>query len=283
MQRIIYADELILINTIMTFIMLLTTRQFSVVKPSAGRLISASFIGGFYSLILLAPKMPVYLMLLTRTLLSIVILAFPSPVLRKTLKSALLFISVNYLYCGVCYAVLRITGSELLQVNNGFAYYHIGAGAFVAASAGLYCVIAILKKAFFKPLQNDLIYDLELVYEDRQVKLQALMDSGNQLVDMYTHKPVIVIAPEISDRIIGYKSSADIRGSMEKGDPEVKFRLLPVSCVNASVLLPAFTATKAVVSLDDRKKVIEAPSLAVSDDSLGEDRYQALIGATALR
>ena len=60
MQQVIYVDVLIFLNTIITFIILLTTVEISGVSPKTFRLLTGSLLGGIFSLIILAPEMNVF-------------------------------------------------------------------------------------------------------------------------------------------------------------------------------------------------------------------------------
>ena len=285
MQNVIYADELILFNTLMTFILLLTVRQITGMKPTGGRLALASVAGGVYSMILLAPKMNVFLTLLTKMLMGFTItwIAFPSRVVRKTLKCALVFLGVSFCFGGVCYAAKSMLGGRFLLFNNGFFYYDLGTFSIIMISVGLYLTIKLLRKTLFTRSSRDMVYEMELTYNGKSARMKALFDSGHKIEDVYKHRPVILIAPGVAYRLTGLHGAEEILRSMEKGTTQTHFLLLPVSSLAATRLLPAFTASNATIYLNEGKKTLDSPCVAVTDDELGAQTYQALIGETALR
>ena len=71
MKQIIYVDVLVVLNTVVTFIMLLTTAAVTGVKNSVGRLLIGAVTGGLFSLILLAPEMSVPCVLLTKAAMAV--------------------------------------------------------------------------------------------------------------------------------------------------------------------------------------------------------------------
>ena len=69
MQTVIYADLLIIFNTVMTLLIIVITSDILKIDSGKVRYISAAFCGGVSSLIILAPAMNVALMLILRFLM----------------------------------------------------------------------------------------------------------------------------------------------------------------------------------------------------------------------
>ena len=285
MRQVIYVDILVFMNTLITFLLLLHVRHFINADSSPARLLLGSAIGGAYSLVLLAPEMPVVLMLLVRALMcvSIVWISFRADSLRKKIRCAAVFLGVNYLYAGVIYSVgFFLTGSGI-RVNNGFAYYEFSYFSVILLCVLLFCILRFLQKRFFTYSQQDSIFRMELKCNGCSAELNGLLDTGNQLRDLYSGKPVIVINPDIAQRITGFGSTEEIRRRMEKNTVPIRFRLLPVKAVSAAKLLPSFTGDEAIIYSENGRKTVRAPCIAVTDDRLGEERYQALINGAVLR
>lgn len=285
MQQVVYVDILIVMNTVVTFLLLLTAQRFAGAQTTKVRLLIGSLIGGVYSLVMLAPKMPAVLMLLSKALMciTIVLAVFRADTMRKKFRCCIVFLCVNYLYAGVIYSVRFFTEEHGLHVNNGFAYFEFSYISLILLCTVLYFILFFLQKKLFSFSQTDAIFKVDLKCNGRQVKLRGLLDTGNQLRDLYTGKPVIVVNPEVALEITGFGSTAEIISRMEKNSLPIRFRLLPVKAVNAVGLLPSFTGDEAIISNETFRKVIRAPCIAITDDSLGDDRYQALINEASLR
>ena len=280
MQQVIYADVLIFINTVITFILLLSVKAFAGVRTEAGRMFLASLIGGVYSLIILAPKMHFLLLLLAKTgmCVSIVFIAFRVRSARKMLRCAVSFLIVSYLYAGVMYAFSYFFQNEFLVVNNGASYFQMRASSLIGITVLLYGVLLLLKKTVFRTKQSDLLYDITIVLGTREISVKALLDTGNSLRDVYTGKPVLILTAGKAESLIGVRVPFDYN-EVFAGERTVCFRLLPVRTLNGEKVLPAFTAECVRISgaqtVSDRRNVC----IAVTDHPLGQEKYQALIGA----
>ena len=285
MHQVIYVDILIFINTLITYLLLLSVRHLTAAQTTTPRLLLGSGIGGVYSLVLLAPEMSAWLMLLTKALMcvAIVCVVFRAGSLRKKLRCAAVFLCVNYLYAGVIYSVGYFLKAYGVKVNNGFAYFEFGYVSLVLLCVVLYCCLRLLQKKLFSYSQKDSVYQMELSLNGSRARLQGLLDTGNQLRDLYSGKPVVVINAEIARSITGIGSTEEIRRRMESEATSVHFRLLPVSAVSSAKLLPSFTGDEMIIYGEKGRKVVRAPCIAVTDDKLGEGRYQALINGAVPR
>ena len=283
MQQVIYADVLVFINAVVTFILLLTVKLFTDAETGAGRMLCASLVGGVYALVLLAPRMNTAVMLLTRGAMgvSIVFLAFRLRSARSMLRCTLLFVGASYLYAGALYALALVLDAERLTVRNGFGYYPVGVGTLLLATAALYFAIRLVKRRVFANRSADMLYDLELRLGERRVRTRALLDTGNTVRDLYFRRPVIVVTAAVAAGLAD-GIPADAAGLCEAEAGAVRYRLLPVANVGAGALLPAFTADRAEIRRENTHRVIESPCVAVTQDPLGGEYYGALLGERAL-
>ena len=280
MQQVIYADVLVFMNTVITFILLLTVKAYAGVPTAAGRMVLASFVGGLFSLVILAPKMHFLLLLLAKAgmCVSITFIAFSIKNIKKMLRCAALFLLVSYLYAGITYAVSYIFQTQYLYVNNGFSYLPVQVPTLVLLTAAVYGGMLLLKKYVFRKDQADMIYDAQITFGDREIRVKALMDSGNSLRDIYTGKPVVILASSDASLLTGIGRAEDYTDVLT-ADTGVCFRLLPVHTLNGEKLLPAFTVDRVRITDAQTEKVYRGMCVAVTDHPLGSEKYQALIGA----
>ncbi|MDR1630911.1 MAG: sigma-E processing peptidase SpoIIGA, partial [Oscillospiraceae bacterium] len=71
MQQVIYIDVLIVLNILLTYLLLLATSHMLRNEPPTGRMLAGSFLGGAYSLIILAPPFGLFLSTVIKLLLSL--------------------------------------------------------------------------------------------------------------------------------------------------------------------------------------------------------------------
>ena len=278
MQRVIYADVLIFFNTVITFILLLTVKAILNMGGRAGRIILASFVGGAYSLIILAPQMPFSLMLLARAgmCVSITCIAFRATSMRNMLRSAALFLFSSYLYAGIIYAFNYMFQSEYLIVNNGFSYVQISIVSMIIICTIVYGLLFLLRKTVFRVHAQDMIYDLILSASGTEIAVRALLDSGNSIRDVYTGKPVIILTSACAEALIGGSFPTDPT-ALPDLHSDVRWRLLPVHALDGDKLLPLFMADAVKIIKGDNQKKHSSVCIAVTNDTLGKGEYQALL------
>ena len=279
MRQIVYADVLVFLNTAVTFFLLLTVKQFAAVKTSAPRLIIASFVGGAYSLVLLAPKMHFLLLLLAKTAMSvsITLIAFHAISGRRLLRCLALFLGASFLYAGIMYALSYCLQGTFVTVNNGAVYYDISVYSLIGITALIYGVLLILRKKVFRFEKEDLICTVKLTCLQNEISVKALVDSGHNAKDVYTGRPVVILTRTQASQLAGRPLEVvelAVGGSCSA--PAV--RLLPVHGLSGEKLLPAFTAESAEITGQNTYRFIKKVSVAVTDDPLGGEQYQALIG-----
>ena len=276
MEQVIYADILVFFNTVITFILLLTTVLFTEARPKAARLIVASLVGGSYSLMILAPAMNLFSVFAARTAMCITLIciAFSPKKLREFIKQLAVFMLCNFLYSGIVYSVYYLAAPEYISVNNGYAYYNLSAVSLIAICSAVYACVFLIKKEFFNRKKTDDIYVADILYRKKTINVNALLDTGNNLRDVFTGSPVLVINAEKAFGLTG-----ELFGDIENPpEGDMKLRLLPVKSVAGEKLLQAFTVDKITIYKDGREYVVARPTVAVVTDELGGDKYSALFG-----
>ncbi len=282
MQQVIYVDVLIFLNTIITFIILLTTVEISGVSPKIFRLLTGSFLGGIYSLIILAPEMNVFLVCATRIAMSVSIISITFNIhkVKKFFRCLASFVGISFVFAGIVYFLESFSSSSFLQMNNSIVYFDVSFLSLVIMCSVVFVVIKAVNKKLFIKTQSDMLYELEINFNDKTVSTTALYDSGNCVEDIYTGKPVIIVnANEIKDFFDEktFNSLFVDFANEENAISDIKLRFLPVKSISSSTLLPAFTAQKIIVSDENIRKEILSPCIAVTLDELGESSYKALI------
>ncbi|MBR0538375.1 MAG: sigma-E processing peptidase SpoIIGA [Clostridia bacterium] len=280
MQTVVYADVLVLVNVVITFLLLLSVRTFTDASSSALRLPLASFLGGAYSLLLLAPALPWWVLLPVRLLmcLTVCLSAFKIRRVKTLLRCTALYYAVSFLLAGALYALSQLTGA-FLQVKNGYAYVSLSAPALIGFCMGFYALLMFFRKRVFVKNRKDRIFQLTLIDRGAEVQVKALFDSGNEVLDLYAGRPVVIVAADVFEALTGERPR-DLHSSPHiAGRP---FRLLPVKTLGATHLLPAFTAERLLIGTEDGDKMVVRPCVAGTESALGGRRYGALVGEKVL-
>lgn len=125
-----------------------------------------------------------------------------------------------------------------------------------------------------------------LKWGDREVKLKAFLDTGNQLVDPLTSESVVVVEyaklkPFFSQDVICFIENllTDTTGTNLSGDWQKRFRLLPFHAVGCeSGLLIGFRPDSLRVLKSNGDFIVENPIVGLQQSKLSRNNeYQALI------
>lgn len=187
----VYVDLLLFLNFAFDFILLLLTSLLLKRKASLIRLFIGALIGSFTIFILFIPFTTLSLFLI-KVVLSIIISIITFG--YKDIK----YLTTNLFYFYINSLVL---GGFLYYLNIEFSYKNIG---MIFYSKGLNInyifllifspiILIIYKKQLNKLKEiNSYYYSVDVYLNDKIIKLNAFLDSGNTLVDPITNKKVII-------------------------------------------------------------------------------------------
>ncbi len=282
MQTVIYADLLVILNIVVTLIIIIITSDILKIASVKTRYIAGSVAGGLLSLIILAPPMNIFFTVMVRICISVIIvmISFKVHRFRLYMKCFLMFNGVSLLLAGIMFAAGMLINNESVISNNGYIYVDFSISAIILIICSSFFLIKIVNRKVFVKTKKDLIFNAEIQCNGRKINVKAFFDSGNSLKDIFTGKPVIIVALNDAVPLMDMSLYSEIRSYFkygEYGSCDGKIRLLPVRTLGNSCFIPAFTADRAVVSGNDIIKVIEKPTIAISDNTFDGKEFNALI------
>lgn len=282
MQTVIYADLLVILNIVITLIIIIITSDLLKIQSEKTRYITGSLAGGFLSLIILAPPMNAFLSVIVRLFISVIIvmLSFKVNTVRLYLKCFFTFNGVSLLLAGIMLAAGMLARNNSVVTNNGFLYVDFSISAVIFIICASFFLIKTINRSVFMKNKKDLIFDTEICFSGRKIKVKAFFDSGNSLQDVFTGRPVIIVSAEAVRPLLEasfYDEMLSFFDVNEYKSFSGRIRLLPVRTLGNSCFIPAFTAEKAVVSGNDMIRIIEKPTIAVADNTFEGKQYSALI------
>ena len=282
MQTVIYADLLVILNIVVTLIIIIITSDILKIQAKKTRYAAGALAGGLMSLIILAPPMNFFCSAVVRFFISavIVVLSFRVSKFILYLKCFLVFNGVSLLLAGIMLAVGMLIRNNQVITNNGYIYVDFSISAIILIICASFFLIKTVNGRLFSKTKKDLIYDTEIHYGGRKIKLKAFYDSGHALRDIYTGRPVIIVSAAALEPLLDasfYDELISFSDYCEKGNSCGKIRLLPVRTLGNSCFIPAFSAEKAVVTGNDTVRLIEKPTIGVADNTFDGKEYSALI------
>ena len=236
----VYIDVLIILNVYVNYFLLKTTAKLTHSPLKALRCIAASFYGSLFSLMILAPKMPVSVTLIIKLIaaVTIVITAFGIHHPKRILKNTLTFFTVNFIFAGAIYGVYSWLKPRSMHFANSFFYIDFSLLLLLITTGILYAAVSLLRR--FTDNTNSEKSHVIIRTGDRIINIDGLADTGNALVDFFTGKPVVIC------------------GRKEIGTIKAKMRLIPCSTISDNGIIPIFHPDEVIIINDitgERKPV----------------------------
>jgi len=205
----IYLDMVFLINFLMDYILLWAAARFSQVNTSFLRLALGALVGAFYSLALLLPSLNFLLSISLKILFSVVMVltAFPYQGFRRFIQSLGYFYIVAFTMGGAVLGALYLLSEEtdIYQIVKGIFIFIANikfTWLFVAAAAAFFLVkygVTFVKSNFLKSFFS---VPIIIRFGNKEVSARALIDTGNQLRDPLTQRPVMVAEYDLLKKIL---------------------------------------------------------------------------------
>ena len=279
---VIYADVLVCINILITYIFLVCSRVVINLPTSKWGIILSSVVGGFSALIILWDDMGVMLSVIYKLIVSAVItyLAFMPSRIRAFLKACVTFSGVSMLFGGVMYFIELTFKPHNIMYYNGTIYFDMNIKYLIGCTFIIYGVFLganyFLQKKSFK---NE-VYTVCIGFRNTEVTLRGFVDTGNSLSDGLTGKAVCVaelkaVAPLFTYEELMYFKS----GEMEKMPDSLvgTIRFIPCETVGESFFLPVVTPHKAEVKLKNKKVKLKNMCIAIADKNFADGEYNLIL------
>lgn len=296
----VYIDIIFLENILMNYIILFATLV--VIKSRAEyqqiRLILSSIIGSCYAVIVYLDILPIYSNIFMKIVLSIIMVyvAFGARNVKQLLKQILIFYLVSFIFGGCTFALIYFIKPENVKINNGVFVGTYPIKVTLIAGVVAFIVTQIAFKINKNKLNNkNAFLNIEIFFEEKILKVKALLDSGNMLTEPISKLPVIIVEKEelkkiISKDFLNYIENfvgGDVEKEYEKNNIQEylsKVRMVPfMSIGKENGMLIGIRIDKIKIDTEDinieRKNVIAG----IYDKKLAKDnKYNALIGLNLL-
>ncbi|ABI68154.1 sigma-E processing peptidase SpoIIGA [Syntrophomonas wolfei] len=184
----VYADLSFAINFIMDFCILWATARLTGSQVVYKRIVFASFLGGIYALAYLIPGMEYWFSLFFKILFSclMIIIALYPQNWAEFRKAFLYFYAINFIVAGASMAISYLLIDK--QSGANLWYLWLPGGILTALAIGIFGQKYLLRQV----LPALLRFDVELRFNNYHCQGKGFLDTGNNLRDPITNRPVIV-------------------------------------------------------------------------------------------
>lgn len=289
----IYIDLLFLQNVIVNYGILWVTEKLSGRYSTPLRKLISGAVGAVYLVVmLLCPSIDTLYTVGGKLLLSIlmVAIAFPSQQFKNWLKALISFYISSFIFAGAGYALMSIL-NQGIYFKNGEFYTEMKSDGLLLILTLLFGILMVraFTDLFRKRIEKEsYIVNTYIKLGDRTVCLQALIDTGNSLMDPVSQCPVMIAELEslrelLPDGMI--KWLENWTQTKETVNPDVdsewikRIRLIPFHTIGTSNgMLPGFKPDSVGVEKEEfyfeRTQVV----VCISRNRLSsEEKYRAII------
>ncbi len=236
-MQTIYIDVLLILNIYVNFFLLKATARFLHTPLKIPRCILASLYGSLFSLMILAPDLGKVINLLIKLFaaLTIIPVAFGFHGIKKLFSDSFMFLAVNFIFAGGVYAVYSWLKPDFMHIANSCIYIDFSMIVLITTTAILYFIICTAEKVIMKSRN---IYDnckVKIRYADNVIISEGIADTGNNLMDLFSGKHVVICGKDEFTRLTG-------NSKIPKG-----FRILPCNTVNGGGFISIFRPDEVVI------------------------------------
>jgi len=267
---VIYIDILFVINCFINYLILLLSAKFSGVSVHRKRLILSSVFAGACSLVVLLPDMGIFISSVFKIAIALImtLIAFGKNTFRLFLRCFLCVFAVSFLFAGLFFAFEMLINPDKMLFINGTVYFDINFKAFVIFTCAGYVFIKSVLYFLKRKSNEKEICTVFISFLFNSVKLNALIDTGNSLSDLFSGIPVTTVEKKCFEKGFGKNTSEKY--------PE-RTGVIPVKTAIGSALLQTFRADKMIIEKDKKRWTVDKPVIALSSDCLSDGDYQALL------
>lgn len=269
MTQVIYADVLVVLNTYVTYILLLLTAIISHEKINRLPFVLSALCGGFSALLILVPEISEAALSTIRLFAAAVFLliAFGKGKVRRFIRLYCCFFAVNFLFAGLMLVLWYLAKPGRMYFSSSILYFDIDTFSLVALTAVCYLIIRIMSRFITIKSPIGRIYDVEIFLDGKSVRIKGFLDTGNNLKDPFTSKPVL----------IADKKSIVPLGNEKGGFSAEKLRYIPCTTVSGGDMLPCFRADKVRINGVSCRFDVEGVFIGITNSKIKNGEYDILL------
>lgn len=275
METAVYVDVLLVLNYVVTALLVACSGKLLGLQIKRRRIVAAALVGSVGSLTIFFPFLGFFPMLGVRMVLSaaIVAAAFPLTGPGRFLKCWFVFFAVSFFFAGVMLAIWMAFAPAGMLYYNGVVYFNVRPLALLACTAAAYLLLTLGNRISRGGRHPGIRCRVTLKLGEKRCSLQALVDTGNSLVEPFSGTPVVVCRLEAVRELLGEALAAALqRGDWEEAGRLAggRIRLVPYRVVGGKGVLPALRGDRLYVPRGDALYQTERFYLAVTEGKLEE-------------
>lgn len=277
-MNVIYIDVLVIINIYVGYFLLKSTQKILSVSVTRLRMIIGCIFSGVFSIIILFEFNIVELILIKSVMASsLCFVTFYRKNLKLYLKSIIAFIVVNFVFGGIMLALQQLLTQSSFSYKNGVCYFSITTLKLSIYTIVAYIIISIFDYIIKRRTTKEDVRCVTIKFNGREIMVDALVDSGNKLVDVFTGLPVLVCELMALEKFLSPKLFYYLKtkgGTLEDDITLLKsIRIIPINIVSGESSLMAFKPDEVISGNTSCNMLV-----AVTGSKLSDGSFNAIIG-----
>lgn len=288
----VYPDIVFLINFFVDLILIFLVKKVNKKNSSKLRIILAASMGGICAAIVsIFPWMNgviKFLFMYVAASLLMIVIAFGKLKLSDILKQWIVLNLITYFVGGFMNSIYYHTNFRMILINIGdsnifsnLSSFYIIVVIFASTIVALFLLWFLRQYRIYRPL----VYDVELVLEDRHIRTRGLMDTGNCLYDPTLGKPVMIMENSLIDELLSPKIKHDMEVAMSyldgksdditylnNDDNIFRFSFIPYRSIGKTGMLLAIRLDKVMIHTENESICNERVTAAICDNRLTSNR-----------
>lgn len=248
---VIYADVLVLLNLYVNYFLLLATEKICKTPLKFWRRLLGAAVGALGALYILLPQGNAALSAAVKLLISLLIVAaaFGFGSAKRFLRSTAVFYAATFAFAGVMMALWFTFKPSGMAVNNSVVYFNVSPMLLVVSTVVCYAAVALIRRlSGRKNRSDDVIHTLEITHGNTSVSINALLDTGHSLHDLFSDRPVIVVDMYVIKSLLPSSCVPALATASEPPDSlKGNYYLVPYSVVSGGGIMPAFKPDKVLI------------------------------------
>ena len=274
---VVYADVLLIVNLFVNYALLLCSSMIMKKHTQRLRILLGAAIGAFYGFVVFLPELPSLAEFALRFAATVLIVlgAFGYKNLPSFLRSFFTFFAVSFAFGGIM-LVLWVTVAPIGMIyNNGAVYFDIDLAVLAVSTVVSFGVVSLIAHFTARRAPKDSIALVKISYKGKEVKLTALVDTGNSLCETFSGYPVVLGEAESLEKIMPDAVRAFIDGDDVSSSPEM--RLVMHKTVSGTGVLPVFRPDYIEVKSVSHSIKTSEVYVAVTKNTLARGEYEMIL------
>ena len=237
---IVYMDCVFVFNTAADYFLFLIAARLAGIPLRRKRYVLAALLGGAYAAAVFLPGGEVLTTPLLKISVGVLLAVVAYGNERQLFRLTILWILVSCVFAGSVLGLSLLLGE--IPGARGIFYTHINTKILAAAFAAGYFLIAVMFRSAARPGIEGNLVSARIWMQGKSVAFSVLRDTGNALCDLFSGKPVLIVAPGVLHPILPsgisrcitperLQKPIDLLEDVCRSEPELCPQLLPYRSV----------------------------------------------------